>query len=49
VSPDHIRAIAGSMREAAEDFLDNGTAPKANRPACAVVVEVDGKGAPLTP
>jgi hypothetical protein len=49
VSPDHIRAIAGSMREAAEDFLDNGMAPEADRPACAVVVEVDGKGAPLTP
>lgn len=46
VSPDRIRAIAGSMREAAEDFLDNGTAPEEGRPAC-VVVEVDGKGAPL--
>jgi len=46
LSADRIRAIAESMREAAEDFLDNATSPEAKRPAC-VVVEVDGKGAPL--
>ena len=46
MSADRIRAIAESMRGAAEDFLDNGTTPEGRRAAC-VVVEVDGKGAPL--
>lgn len=46
MSADRIRAIAESMRGAAEDFLDNATTPESKRPAC-VVVEVDGKGAPL--
>ena len=46
MSADRLRAIAESMRGAAEDFLDHGTSPEAKRPAC-VVVEVDGKGAPL--
>lgn len=46
ISPYRTRKIAQSVNSQAEHFIRNGTLPEKVCPAC-VVVEVDGKGAPM--